>query len=1828
MKTLFKSLSALCLTLFLCCALCCTASAATNGVFKVTHDQINANGKPYGADITFSITNSEKKQVSVLITKCYKDEPVDIPLTVDDYDEATEETTTYTVSSLTLNWAASSNLNTTLTVPDELRDIPGNLFPFSIEKKRNVDAASASEEQGFIIRGPSTINAPDTKKVLAAIKPFISEHYDEDGAYYAGKCLVRLDPEHEGDYTVKDGTVCILASAFEGCSKLGKVTLPSSVEFIGTRAFANSSVTSVNIPVGVANHYNKIECLTFYNCKDLTSVTFDEGASISYLGYAAFMDCTSLEGFDFSKVDNYEFLCFAGAFNSEKNIIAELRPEQLISSEGQFAGTGLKGVKFLENKYQSGNTRIPTCCFYECKNLDTVTLSKSVQTIGAWCFEGCSMLTSDVLGQENCAVTFLDYRCFARTGMKEATIPRCVSSIYGGIFAKCPYLKKLNYHSTYANITLFALLNDCADSSTSSSDLMTSTDTSMSSLSYVGKPNKNGNTFIEKLELYDPYNINWSYSLANQPYLKSVAIHNSEDVDYTVCDYMFQFCPSLTTVTFDHPEKVTRIGQTAFAFCPSLHSFPFEKMTGLKTIGQTAFLLSSDGPGYSKNDMATWSKYEPRLGYGLQGELDFSKNTELNYIDSAAFEMQLNVTSLTLPEKVKLGGSTFVGCSSLKTLIADCPQTNLFGSYPCIGDCFYVKCSNTYYNKYGNYIPVQNDVMENVILNNAGTFITEYNGTQYNFFADCPSLQNVTIKKCDTLPTGLFTNCIGLKNVDLPDTVTIGEYRMKEYGGGSYPYDGSVFYGTQGFTINAPNAETINREAFLGSCVKEANLPNVTTVGGWAFMNCDIKEIELPKAVTLGDSVFCRTDQNVIDKVSLPTLKTVSSDAFALSRIKEIDLPQAETVESNAFYKADSTDKLTLPNVITVGDEAFLNSTIKEIDLPKAETIGSNVFLRVEEFSTSPEPDPIDKVSLPSLKTVPDNAFLLCKIKEIDLSGAETIGSKAFFSVDSMDKLTLPNVITVGDEAFLYSKIKEIDFPKAEMIGMRAFMHSDALTTVSLPSVKEFAETEDTITTYIGGNGTFAYCSSLETVTLGENLKRLPAKAFMHSGLKTFNLPANVEFGPYLFYNCDKLEEVTFDEGVTELGWFMFNYCNSLKTVTLPDTLETVSWAAFKDCSNLTEISIPASVKVIDDDAFAMIYSTKVVNDPTPDATEDTPEMTIHLAGAPEIKTRLTREDYEERRLCLNPSLADDEETLALLPIPDGSIAACDTTEGFNKALAYKQTMANDLILGYAVSVEENEYGTISADKTYANKGDTINVTAAPKIGCKLNKVMCNGEELTPAEGVYSFAMPESGAFVSADMSPVPCTVTWKNYDDTVLAEETLNYGDVPEYKGNEPTKEGTAEHSYTFLGWALEINALTGDVTYTAQFSEAVNSYKVTWQNDDKTVLETDEVLYGETPEYNGKTPVKENTAKYTYAFKGWTPKVDVVTGDVTYTAEFTETVNTFTVKWANEDGKILETDENVPYGTMPEYNGKAPSSGENKTFTGWNPEIKEVTDSVTYTAAYKQELVKDTEANSSDTTDVETDTKSSDTTDVETDTKSSDTTDVETDTTSSDTTDVETDTKSSDTTDVETDTKSSDTTDVETDTKSSDTTDVETDTKSSDTTDVETDTKSSDTTDVETDTKSSDTTDVETDTKSSDTTDVETDTKSSDTTDVETDTKSSDTDTDDAKDTDSAKESDSDKPSDTDSGKTPESPDEPEPEKTAPLGDVNNDNVVDATDALLILRASLGLDTFTEEQSFFGDVDEDGMITSNDALEVLRYSISLPSIAKIGTMAALKKS
>lgn len=205
-------------------------------------------------------------------------------------------------------------------------------------------------------------------------------------------------------------------------------------------------------------------------------------------------------------------------------------------------------------------------------------------------------------------------------------------------------------------------------------------------------------------------------------------------------------------------------------------------------------------------------------------------------------------------------------------------------------------------------------------------------------------------------------------------------------------------------------------------------------------------------------------------------------------------------------------------------------------------------------------------------------------------------------------------------------------------------------------------------------------------------------------------------------------------------------------------------------------------------------------------------------------------------------------------------------------------------------------------------------------------------------------------------------TVTWKNWDGTVLETDAdVPYGTTPTYDSAEPTRTGDAQYNYTFTGWDVEVAPVTGDVTYTAVFQENINTYTITWQDEDGTVLESTKVAYGEVPGFKGTQPSKAPNAQYTYTFAGWTPEVVAVTGEATYTATYTKTTNAYTVTWKNEDGTILETDENVLYGTMPSFDAAAPTKESDEPFftyqfTGWDKKIAAVTGDVTYTATFEK--------------------------------------------------------------------------------------------------------------------------------------------------------------------------------------------------------------------------------------------------------------------------------
>ena len=126
--------------------------------------------------------------------------------------------------------------------------------------------------------------------------------------------------------------------------------------------------------------------------------------------------------------------------------------------------------------------------------------------------------------------------------------------------------------------------------------------------------------------------------------------------------------------------------------------------------------------------------------------------------------------------------------------------------------------------------------------------------------------------------------------------------------------------------------------------------------------------------------------------------------------------------------------------------------------------------------------------------------------------------------------------------------------------------------------------------------------------------------------------------------------------------------------------------------------------------------------------------------------------------------------------------------------------------------------------------------------------------------------------------------------DGEVVYEKAVLVG-MPTPEVEAPEKQADAQYTYVFAGWDLPIaDTVTEDAVYTAVYTNVLNKYTVTWVDEDGTKLEEDkDVEYGQMPLYDGELPTKKGDNTVSYTFAGWTPAVDKVTGNVTYTATYT---------------------------------------------------------------------------------------------------------------------------------------------------------------------------------------------------------------------------------------------------------------------------------------------------------------------------------------------------
>lgn len=130
--------------------------------------------------------------------------------------------------------------------------------------------------------------------------------------------------------------------------------------------------------------------------------------------------------------------------------------------------------------------------------------------------------------------------------------------------------------------------------------------------------------------------------------------------------------------------------------------------------------------------------------------------------------------------------------------------------------------------------------------------------------------------------------------------------------------------------------------------------------------------------------------------------------------------------------------------------------------------------------------------------------------------------------------------------------------------------------------------------------------------------------------------------------------------------------------------------------------------------------------------------------------------------------------------------------------------------------------------------------------------------------------------------------------------------------------------------------------------YSTLIPQYKVSFLNEDGTVLEVQYITAGEdaedpaTRDENPIIPTQPSTIQYDFTFAGWDKSLSSVFSDRVITATYTSTLRSYTIKYVSK-GTTLQT-STAKYGEYVQYEGKTPTYTAEESgytfylFKGWD--------------------------------------------------------------------------------------------------------------------------------------------------------------------------------------------------------------------------------------------------------------------------------------------------
>lgn len=250
-------------------------------------------------------------------------------------------------------------------------------------------------------------------------------YYPYYSTYPTGGLVIPASVTHNGTtYSV----TMIEDWAFDGCSNLTSVSIPSSVTSIGHLAFYEcSGLTSINIPNSIISIGNS----AFGYCSSLTSVTIPN--SVLSIGESAFQDCIGLTSvtisYSVTSIGEGAFLGCGGLTSIEVNsgnTVYDSRQNcnAIIETATNSLITGCMNTTIPSSIIHIGNA-----AFSFCSGLTSVNIPNSVASIGTHAFSYCSNLTTVII--PNSVTSIGDNAFYACSSLTEVTSFRAVAPTLG-----------------------------------------------------------------------------------------------------------------------------------------------------------------------------------------------------------------------------------------------------------------------------------------------------------------------------------------------------------------------------------------------------------------------------------------------------------------------------------------------------------------------------------------------------------------------------------------------------------------------------------------------------------------------------------------------------------------------------------------------------------------------------------------------------------------------------------------------------------------------------------------------------------------------------------------------------------------------------------------------------------------------------------------------------------------------------------------------------------------------------------------------------------------------------------------------------------------------------------------------------------------------------------------------------------------------------------------------------------------------------------------------------------------------------------------------------